>query len=666
MENTICYLRIHGDNILECENALKLLSFSLNGRGDYKLIKDSPAYTPTYSIKTDDRKQFLIQLFPGYGRWKFSITDYLIARGAPLREAPDAIITKFDEPQQYEYPILALEFSGALPAGNNAWQRAGRALALAYAGIPYLYFTELGGYELGSDRSLKAPRFPNPLVPFAYAALGAETKTISLPVYIPSPSINDSVLNEFSKVLGSQDAADLVRAIITESNLESSKVKLENKLLEMVEILAEQRKRNDTLASSEWRIFFKKRNGLEKADWLIERKLQWNKKLGIKSVTKTFLRLLKLVGKNKVIAVGSKEIPISLIPNNSRANLAGNIKKLYGDRIDDEFLHWLADQNHHLICVWIAGFKPRGDDSRPDRGLVPFARMIFGAKDLDLFSIVYGPAKKEVWHQLQNDMQKLASINGLWEAIINLSDGILIDSPTNKKIKNIGFVNRKIKTDFKEIPLPAASVIPAFGEHDIDSVMHFLFSDAINDGVYEALCNPPGGDWSGINFLDFKKDIEYRWTSLPRVSGVDSKRPDHLIQICNGSFLLPIESKDTQTRLEKSVGPRLIKYVDQLFRNDPISIRVKKGNWSPFSGATFERSFNILSAVAFRMQNSKDLTTALKNSKADIAFGLEFKSGDGIMTVVHVLTREKAKPLVDVIKKLGSRYPKSIRIEFHS
>ena len=291
--------------------------------------------------------------------------------------------------------------------------------------------------------------------------------------------------------------------------------------------------------------------------------------------------------------------------------------------------------------------------------------MVFGTKDLDLLSIVYGPAKSEVWNQLQGDMKRLASINGLWEAIVNLSDGILIDSSTSKKVKTIGFINQKVKTKSKEIPLIAASTTPIFGEHDIDSIMHLLFSEAIQDGVYEALCNPPGGDWSGINILDFKGDIEFRWTSLPRVSGADSKRPDHLVQIRGGSFLLSIESKDIQSRLEKNVGPRLIKYVSQLLRSDPISTRVKNEKWSPFSGAGFERKFNILSAVAFRMQNPKDLASAIKNTKADLAFGLNFKSNDGVATIIYILMTEKAEPLAGVIKKLASRYPKLIELKFY-
>ena len=49
------------------------------------------------------------------------------------------------------------------------------------------------------------------------------------------------------------------------------------------------------------------------------------------------------------------------------------------------------------------------------------------------------------------------------------------------------------------------------------------------------MCNPPGGDWSGVTLLDFGSGAEYRWTSLPRVSGKDGKRPDHVIEFARAA-----------------------------------------------------------------------------------------------------------------------------------
>lgn len=88
--------------------------------------------------------------------------------GGVLRESADAILTRFSD--DTESPILAIEFCSALPAGNQAWQRSGRAYSMAKAGIPYLFITELGGFELSVDRKKKAARLPNPAVPYSYSA----------------------------------------------------------------------------------------------------------------------------------------------------------------------------------------------------------------------------------------------------------------------------------------------------------------------------------------------------------------------------------------------------------------------------------------------------------------------------------------------------------------
>ena len=185
MPDTEAY-RIHGDNILECENALRILAKALKCVDKPEFCKSLP-FAPLYRIKRPDGAILKFQLLPGYGRWGIDLKRFFLMQGAPLREATDAVITRVSKTADglIETPILAFEFCGALPAGNNAWQRCGRALSMAYAKIPYLYYAELGGVELGEGRTVKAPRFPNPLVPFAYVTLGSTEKTISIPVFVP-------------------------------------------------------------------------------------------------------------------------------------------------------------------------------------------------------------------------------------------------------------------------------------------------------------------------------------------------------------------------------------------------------------------------------------------------------------------------------------------------
>lgn len=650
MEKEKAKLRIHGDNILECENALKLLASSLNG-GDFEL-KSGPAYAPVYTLVSDSGEIFDIQLFAGYGRWGFPLAEHVASLGGMLREAPDAIVTRIEKvgDDEYERPALALEFSGALPAGNNAWQRTGRALALAYAGIPYLYFAELGGQELDSARSIKAARFPNPLVPFAYAVLGVSSGTTSLPIYAPSPSSSQSLIEIFDGCFGTVESVELTRGILLSEDTKKSKEILEQKVLKILEVLSEQRRRNDILEAKEWAELFSIESGVAKAKWLVEKAMPWNKKTGIKTLTPTFKKLIGIAKKCGAVAIGSKEMPICLIPAEKRELFAKKIKSAYKKKVKDEFINWVGAGSHPLICVWIAGFKPRGDDSRPDRGLVPLARMIFGIEDIDLLTVVYGPAQTSTWKALESDMHKLASTNGLWEAIVNLSDGIIVDSSTSKKLTSIGFLVNKTEQPLKEKLLPVASEDPIFGEHDIDSVLHLLFShSSAKDRVYECMCNPPGGDWSGINILELKEKIELRWTSLPRVSGTDSKRPDHLIQLLGERTLLSVESKDTASRLEEGIGPRLVRYAKVLLESTPIAVRsFGTDTWKQYEGEKIEK-FEIVSGGAFRYVDEENLKSTLIRAEVDVVFGVEFQPKDK-KTIVHIFANE-----------VGAKYIKRIR-----
>lgn len=654
-------LRIHGDNILECENALKLLASSV-GAVSIKL-SSGPAYAPVFEFTSKTEETFEVKLFPGYGRWKFPLAEYIASLGGRLREAPDAVVTQLvtTEGKDYEKPIIAVEFSGALPAGNNAWQRTGRALALAYAGIPYLYFAELGGQELSAERIIKAARFPNPLVPFAYAALGAASNAISLPVYLPSPSSDGGIIEVFKDCFGTQESVELVKSILLSEDVTESKTKIEQKVLNVLKVLSEQRKRKDILSADEWKDLYSHKTGIDKAQWLIKKAMPWNKKVGLKGLPETFSKLLKAAVSNGAVAIGSKDMPICLVPAENRKQLAASIKGIYGSKVSREFIQWLSDATSPLLLVWVAGFKPRGDDSRPDRGLVPLARMVFGIENVDLLTVVYGPATSSTWKALETDMNKLAASNGLWEAIVNLSNGILVDSKTSTDLKQAGFLVANEDKKFEQRLLPAASEEPIFGEHDVDSVLHLLFSRGLKLGVYESLCNPPGGDWSGINVLEPGPNLEMRWTSLPRVSGADSKRPDHIIEFLKERTLLSIESKESPNKLEESIGPRLIKYVKDLTTKPPTAVRdFGSEGWAQYGAGKLE-PFDHFSGGAFRYVDDKSLTDALKTGKVDFAFGVEF-SKEGLVTI-YVAASSKAKALLPKLQSLAENLKGLISVQ---
>ena len=290
--------------------------------------------------------------------------------------------------------------------------------------------------------------------------------------------------------------------------------------------------------------------------------------------------------------------------------------------------------------------------------------MIFGLEDVDLVTVVYGPAKPSAWAMLASDMWKLASTNGLWEAIINLSNAVIVDSSTGTALRNYGFLVEKKKAIFEKKLLLAALDAPHFGEHDVDSVLHLLFSNSIRVGVYESICNPPGGDWSGVNILNFSTGQEFRWTSLPRVSGLASKRPDHLIQFNAGKVLLSAESKDTQERLEDGIGPRLVDYAKTLLNKAPTAHR-KRGDdgWKPY-GDTKLGSFNYLSGGAFVFKKADDLKIALRRGGVDIAIGVEFQAGTKL-TTLHIMTSKNGAVLIPIVKKLAEKLKGLVTVKIH-
>ena len=162
--------RIYGDNIVECERALGLIVEALGAVKSDITNTHFSIVIPKIVINKNGQ-QYSFSLISGYGdnRWTVDILKLLDSKGGLLREAPDSLITEIVDGK--EDTLLAIEFCGALPAGNQAWQRNGRALSFAYSKIPYFYITEIGGYELDGDRDRKAERVPNPLIPFSYVGI---------------------------------------------------------------------------------------------------------------------------------------------------------------------------------------------------------------------------------------------------------------------------------------------------------------------------------------------------------------------------------------------------------------------------------------------------------------------------------------------------------------
>ena len=234
-------LRIHGDNIVECERTLKMIAEAYGST--YKLL-DSPIYFPKYSITTPSCT-FVIELLSGHGRWSgLDVGDIIHKSGGKLRESADSYLTEVIDDK--EIILLGIEYCSALPAGNNAWQRNGRALASVFANVPYLYYAEIGGIELDENRSPKAPRYPNPAVPFSYVSLSYDMKTVCLPVYRAHPSMTPGNMNIYRSALGYDDGLSFIRQTINGEDVSNSVASLTEKAIKMVEILRPVRLKTDS------------------------------------------------------------------------------------------------------------------------------------------------------------------------------------------------------------------------------------------------------------------------------------------------------------------------------------------------------------------------------------------------------------------------------------
>ncbi len=656
-------LRIHGDNIIECERALQLVALAYNA----EIVRESTCiYLPVFSVEKNGKRLFEVELFAGHDRWNVSIAKILVEYGAPLREATDAYITKII-PQNQEQIYLAIEFCNALPAGNNAWQRSGRAISSAEVGIPYFYYAEVGGVELDSDRQVKAPRFPNPIVPFSYLTATATLKVICIPIYEAHPAITPELREKFASVFGLKDSLKLIKCLLDETDGKQALQILIDKGTALVEILSHDRKRIDTFKGNEWKNFLKMSSGFDKAKWLAQNSLHliWQKKQSDKvNISSTFKKLITEVQALNCLSVGAKEIPICLIP----ATKIGDLTKIFHDIYPNqtEFYKQFSNYNKSFIIVWVTGFKPQGDDSRPDRGLVPLARMLFG-NEIDILTIVYGPAKESTWKLFAKQPEKLAEINGLWEAVLNLSNFVFIDSATSAKGAMFYEVKQGVKKQNKPILFEKASTTGEFSEHDTDTAIHSLFSNQTKRFIFESMCNPPGGDWSGVSVFDFAKKQEYRWTSLPRVSAVEGKRPDHIIQLLQGkeTIFLAIESKNNAKDLEANIGERLVIYVKELLVSPPTAYKLNGKEWQISREATSPMLHSkMYSGASFSYKNIAELISEMAKGKLDFIIAFEFKQPTEA-SILHLKTHTQCQFLNNLLAELCKDFGSGLEIEIH-
>lgn len=647
-------IRIHGDNIVECERAWGFLKSALFGSKTIKCKPFGSAVSPKYEIK----RRFKVQFFPGFGRWNPNILDYIKERGALLRETPDAIIcilVKDNSGKEMEMPVLAIEFCGALHAGNQAWQRCGRGYSFAKAGIPYLYITDIGSYELDLKRREKAMRLPNPVVPFAYITLNLNSLVPSLPIFLRSTTAKPVDIKIFTACFGKEEITTFIKHVIYQKDLSNVVDSIVSKTLKFVNALSHTRKRADTYRKPTWEEWYSCiKAGEDAIEFICNEGMVWSKTAYIKNLTNKAKKVIREASKYAV-AVGASQVPICLIPRSKRMGFAKMIMKQYSD-LTKEFKQWLCKDSALGIC-WITGFKPGGEDSRPDRGLPPLARMLLGPH-IDLMSFVYGPAKKNMWKLMRDNPAELTK-NGLWESILALSDAVLIDSSTDRGVTKKGYIRKHWRSLLSKPisrPIPVINQWPiAIGENDVDTVIHLLLYSENNRNIFEGMCNPPGGDWSGISIIDIgKAPVELRWISLPRVSVKGSKRPDHVFQFFTKNskpVILAIESKEKANDIKAGIGNRLVKYIYKLL-NSPASAEkgIRSNVWKRSSRSIKLSDYHFVSAAAFLINDTSDMINVKDKAKVDLIFGISLKEEDMSAKVSLMATSPIGKKIIHIIK----------------
>lgn len=613
-------LSIYGDNILECERMFALIESGFENILSIN-VDLSHIYSPLKTIITPN-KILEIQFYPDYKsktRWhKKGLLNILLENGAGLTEAPDVILTKRNVDK--EIVILAIEFSSALPAGNQAWQRSGRALSFSEVQVPYLYITDIGLEELDSKRQSKAVRSSNPLVPLSYIKNTQRSSSFTLTVFNPSHLL--ALDDDIKKFIVDQEVINMINGLIFGNDITPQIEKLISKTASYL----------NSYEKIPGNIDFKK--WIETEDKEIEKLIslldlpKYKKVIASKTPIKDEMRtLIKDIMPNSAISIFNN-LPICFITADKKKAFADNIKsKCYPD-LKPEVLEWLEKETSCVIC-FINGFKPGGDDARPDRGLVPFARMLFGF-EVDLLALVFGQAPKIMAPFFSENPVLLAERNGLWKSVLHYSTLTIADSfhwnLDNKNISNFSIKKNNEKENIT-IAIDKPRRVPIkFNENDIDTAIHITFH--ANEFVFESLCNPPGGDWSGISLID-DAGLEHRWLSLPRVS-IDAKRPDHIFQISKSGkeYLLIIESKENINGLisdQDKLGTGLKKYVSDLIAFPASAFKCKSSLWNRNTSFNkFNQNYEaIFTIAAFICTNPDELAKAKSVLEVDFVIGFD-------------------------------------------
>lgn len=630
--------RIHGDNIVECERIVGIIVNTL--KPDF--VRSSLVSPSTVSIKIKasflgNNIDWCFELLPGFNkntkrRWSGNIFDPLKAAGSFFDETPDAIISSVDHADKTEKILLGVEFCSALQAGNQVWQRSARAFSTGRTGCPYLYIVDFVKYELNKKtRTRKNLRFPNAAVPYSYVNYSKNTGNFVAQLYTKSEEFDkakDPAIADFNEDdFGNNNLGIyIVKLLIGLDTSEDEEAILE-KNMNVVQFLAENSKSAIHYTPTEWQEIYELTTE-DIVDYAVRKnRFAFHKTVAAKSHHGQSEAVVALVDKLSV-GLASRDLPFGVIPADKRPVFAKTLASLYPSA-DKSVITAIGNSGKHLILAMFKGFKPHGDDDRPDRGLLPLAAML-SASDVDVMTYLYGPIIENSLSLLDSKPLELADRNGLWRSILALSNFIVLDVPVlarNRYDAQRVYDTSHIKNHFTSMgigkAIPPAAIFPSipvnYGEDDVDTGIHYLFAHILGRHCFEGMCNPPGGDWSGFSVIE--GEYENRWVSLPRVSKVvKGKRPDHILElfgVFNKPLLLSIESKEKSADLEADVGTKLITYVERLMDYVPSAkrrIHPKCEAWTWGDKKVSFAGFEAISAAAYLSKYAESPSTVFKKN----------------------------------------------------
>lgn len=612
--------RVYGDNIIECTRIINMIKTNSQMEFSEHLF---PINQMSSSIKlTNNEFELTFELIPGFEksnkkRWANNILTEFKKLGSVLDETADALITQIID--NTEKIMVVIEFCSALQAGNQAWQRSGRAYSCAKTKIPYFYIIDLPKYELNPQtRVRKALRFPNAIVPYSYVACSSINNIDVYEIITKSEEYDDNDPNfsniNMNLIFNDHELGDYLLNILINKDTTSIIKSVKQKNINFVNFLSSS-KSSTSLSSKEIENLYP--HDLAASILNLQKKFKFEKKIAKKSISGNLELLHSLITQNS-IGIFSSDLPFGIIPKENIQKFIESLSNIY--TMSNEIKNYLISKDH-IIITMIKGFKPGGDDNRPDRGILPLLRMLFGENET-IITVLYGPLIKSNYSMLMSDKERLSKNNGLWQTIINLSDYLIYDCPIigeNINKSGIEKMNHKAYYSCKNNSFEKLDLSPInYREDDVDSLFYLLFSYESN--AFYGMCNPPGGDWSGLSLKI--NEIEYRWLSLPRVS--DDKRPDHIVEfLCDSAkpFILTMESKEKAEDLEENIGCRLSQYIKWLLNSIP-NVERKNDKWN-HSNAKIQFSwFEIITSASFISKVRKDYSYLLKKSDCNIIFSL--------------------------------------------